>query len=63
VSTKTIDEHIAEIKDWIDEACEENPEVNPSDVEGDILISYIACEIVGGERSTMAKQIRRRFGR
>lgn len=63
MSATTIDEHIAKIHEWIEEACAENPDVYAGDVESDVLTSYISAEIVGGERSQMANIIRRRFGR
>ena len=57
----SLNQHVKEIKEWINEACADNPEVNPIDVECDVVTSYISA-YTDGESSPMAQSIRRRFG-
>lgn len=58
-----VERHVKEIHAWVAEACENEPGLNESEVEGDVLQSYIAAYINGGEGSVMARQIRAKFGR
>jgi hypothetical protein len=54
-------EHVSAINEWIDEACQENPDVSDVEIQCDIVTSYIAAE-VGSESLPMSKEIRRAYG-
>jgi len=56
----TLQGHVNAIKEWIEEACAENPEVSAMEIEGDVIISYLDAEV---SSDAMKDRIRRRFGR